>query len=101
LIHLQGPGCTAPFRLSLLSLALPSLGSGEYRRASGLTCALWALAGLRLAQRREYLAVGPLLLGGLGLKLAAEAAPVADLVPSASGPAETPVSRGWTSPARG
>ncbi len=59
----------------LLSLALlPGLGGGEYRGASGLACALWCLAGLRLVQRRESAAVGVLLLGGLGLKLALEAA---------------------------
>lgn len=59
----------------LLSLALlPGLGGGEYRGASGLACAVWALAGLHLAGRRESAPVGLVLLGGLGLKLAAEAA---------------------------
>lgn len=59
----------------LLSLALlPGLGVAEYRGASGLACALWALAGLRLIGRRESAGVGLLLLAGLGLKLAAEAA---------------------------
>ena len=58
----------------LLSLALlPRLGAGEYRGASGLACALWALAGLRLTGRRASAPTGLLLLGGLGLKLAAEA----------------------------
>ncbi|HEX9010588.1 MAG TPA: rhomboid family intramembrane serine protease [Holophagaceae bacterium] len=59
----------------LLSLVLlPGLGGGEYRGASGLACALWTLAGLHLACRRESATVGLLLLGGLGLKLAAEVA---------------------------
>lgn len=59
----------------LLSLALlPGLGGGEYRGASGLACALWALAGLQLAGRRASTPAGLLLLGALGLKLAAEAA---------------------------
>lgn len=59
----------------LLSLTLmPDLGVWEYRGASGLACALWALAGLQLAGRRASAPAGLLLLGGLGLKLAAEAA---------------------------
>lgn len=59
----------------LLSLLLlPALAGAEYRGASGLACALWALAGLRLAQRRESLPTGALLLGGLLVKLVAEAA---------------------------
>ncbi|WP_243317999.1 hypothetical protein [Geothrix paludis] len=55
-------------------LLLPSLGGGEYRGASGLACALWALAGLRLAGQQGSTPVGLLMLGGLGLKLGAEAA---------------------------
>lgn len=59
----------------LLSLALlPGLGDGQYRGASGLACALWAWAGLRLAARRESLAPGLLLLGGLAFKLSLESA---------------------------
>lgn len=58
----------------LLSLALmPDLGTGEYRGASGLACALWALAGLQLARRRASAPAGLLLLGALGAKLGAEA----------------------------
>lgn len=80
----------------LLSLALlPSLGSGEYRGASGLACALWALAGLRLAQRRESLPVGLLLLGGLGLKLAAEAALGACFLVRAEGWQGMPAAHLW------
>lgn len=59
----------------LLSLLLlPSLGAAQYRGASGLACALWALVGLRLAGRGESAPVGLLMLGGLGLKLGLEAA---------------------------
>jgi hypothetical protein len=59
----------------LLSLLLlPGLDGGQYRGASGLACLLWAWVGLRLASRRESLAAGLLMLGGLGLKLACEAA---------------------------
>jgi len=59
----------------LLSLLLlPGLGAAEYRGASGLACALWALVGLRLATRSASAPMGLLMLGGLGLKLAAEAA---------------------------
>jgi len=59
----------------LLSLLLlPFLGGGQYRGASGLACALWALVGLRLCPRRESASVGLLMLGGLALKLGAEAA---------------------------
>ncbi len=66
---------TALLLAPLLSLALlPGLGTGQYRGASGLACALWALVGLRLTLRRESQGVGLLLLGGLLLKLGAEAA---------------------------
>lgn len=59
----------------LLSLVLlPALGGDEYRGASGLACALWALVGLRLTQRRESASTGLLMLGGLALKLGSEAA---------------------------
>ena len=59
----------------LLSLLLlPSLAGAEYRGASGLACALWALAGLGNLLHRESTAVGALLLGGLTLKLVLEAA---------------------------
>lgn len=57
----------------LLSLLLlPSLGGHEYRGASGLACALWALAGLRLAVREASAPVGLVMLAGLLVKLAAE-----------------------------
>ncbi|HCZ32418.1 MAG TPA: rhombosortase [Holophagaceae bacterium] len=59
----------------LLSLLLlPSLAGAEYRGASGLACALWALAGLSHRLHRESTSVGALLLGGLALKLVLEAA---------------------------
>jgi membrane associated rhomboid family serine protease len=54
-------------------LLLPGLGQGQYRGASGLACVAWAWVGLRLVVRRES-AVGLVLLGGLALKLALEAA---------------------------
>lgn len=52
---------------------LPVLGEGTYRGASGLACALWAYQGLRGVVRRAD-PPALLLLGGLALKLAAEAA---------------------------
>lgn len=59
----------------LLSLfLLPTLGDGEYRGASGLACALWALTGLRMTSRRSSTSLGLLMLSGLALKLLAEAA---------------------------
>ena len=61
-----------PPALSLV--LLPGLGEATYRGASGLACALWALVGLRLTARRESGSVGLMMLGGLGLKLGAEAA---------------------------
>lgn len=66
----------APLGLApLLSLLLlPGLGGAEYRGASGLACALWALAGLHLARRRAGALPGGLMLGGLALKLVAETA---------------------------
>jgi membrane associated rhomboid family serine protease len=68
---LMGTLLLAPL-LSLL--LLPILGEGQYRGASGLACALWALVGLRLGQRRESASVGLLMLSGLALKLGTEAA---------------------------
>lgn len=59
----------------LLSLLLlPSLAGAPYRGASGLACALWALVGLRLAGRQDSRSIGLGMLGGLALKLGAEAA---------------------------
>ncbi|WP_243302488.1 rhombosortase [Geothrix oryzisoli] len=59
----------------LLSLLLlPTLGGAEYRGASGLACALWALVGLRLTERPESAPIGRWLLAGLTLKLGLEAA---------------------------
>lgn len=59
----------------LLSLLLlPGLGGDEYRGASGLACALWALVGLRLTRRQESTSTGLLMLAGLSLKLGSEAA---------------------------
>ena len=79
-----------------LSLAiLPGLGAGEYRGASGLACALWALAGLRLAGRRESAAVGLLMLAGLGIKLAAEAALGAGFLLRAEGWQTMPAAHLW------
>lgn len=57
--------------LSLLLLADPALG--QYRGASGLACILWAWVGMRLSFRRDSAAIGLLFLGGLLLKLGAEA----------------------------
>ncbi|MDP1830819.1 MAG: rhomboid family intramembrane serine protease [Geothrix sp.] len=57
----------------LLSLLLlPGLGADQYRGASGLACALWALVGLRQAGRRDSASIGLMMLGGLALKLGAE-----------------------------
>jgi rhomboid family GlyGly-CTERM serine protease len=57
----------------LLSLLLlPGLGQGEYRGASGLACAAWAWAGLRLLAVEDTTPAGRLMLGVLLLKLAAE-----------------------------
>ena len=79
-----------------LSLAiLPRLGAGEYRGASGLACALWALAGLHLAGRRESAAVGLLMLAGLGIKLAAEAALGAGFLLRAEGWQTMPAAHFW------
>lgn len=57
--------------LSLLLLADPALG--QYRGASGLACVLWAWVGIRLSFRRHSAAIALMLLGGLLLKLCAEA----------------------------
>jgi len=79
-----------------LSLAiLPGLGAGEYRGASGLACALWALAGLHLAGRRESAAVGLLMLAGLGIKLAAEAVLGAGFLLRAEGWQTMPAAHLW------
>jgi rhomboid family GlyGly-CTERM serine protease len=59
---------------TLSLLLLPGLGTGQYRGASGLACALWGMVGLRLAGRRESTPLGLLMLAGLLLKLGAEAA---------------------------
>lgn len=57
----------------LLSLLLlPSLDGGEYRGASGLACAFWALVGLRLALEEAPSPLGRVMLAGLLLKLVAE-----------------------------
>ncbi len=65
----------ALFMAPLLSLLLLStLDQGQYRGASGLACLFWAWVGLRLAVRRDSLAVGATLLGGLALKLSLEGA---------------------------
>jgi membrane associated rhomboid family serine protease len=58
----------------LLGLLLqPGLGQGQYRGASGLACVAWSWVGFRLVARRESVAMGLLLLGGLALKLTLEA----------------------------
>lgn len=85
-----------PVLAPLLSLLLmPDLGSGQYRGASGLACALWALVGLRLAQRRESATTGLLMLGGLALKLSAEAAFGVSLLASADGWRTLPRAHLW------
>lgn len=83
----RAPALARLFLLApLLSLLLlPGLGGGQYRGASGLACALWALAGLALIQRRESAATGALLLGGLALKVATEAALGTPLLARAAG----------------
>jgi len=80
----------------LLSLLLlPSLGGGEYRGASGLACAWWALVGLRLAGRRESRSVGWLMLSGLACKLAVEAALGAGFLLRPEGWSTLPVAHNW------
>jgi len=57
----------------LLSLALlPALEGGQYRGASGLACAAWAMVGLTLALGPGTRLKGALLLGPLALKLILE-----------------------------
>jgi len=86
LIALAIPGLLAPSKdrlriaLSFLVIApllslliLHQLGGGQYRGASGLACALWAVVGLRLARKQERPWLGALLLGLLSLKLILEA----------------------------
>ncbi len=70
-IRLLGVALLATPLLSLLLLADPALG--QYRGASGLACVLWAWVGMRLSFRRDSPSIGLLLLGGLLLKLSAEA----------------------------
>jgi len=70
-IQLLGVVLLAAPLLSLLLLADPALG--QYRGASGLACILWAWVGLRLSLRWDSATIGLLLLGGLLLKLGAEA----------------------------
>lgn len=80
----------------LLSLLLlPSLAGAEYRGASGLACALWALAGLGPLLRRESAAVGALLLGGLALKLILELALGAPFLARAEGWQSLPQAHLW------
>lgn len=58
----------------ILSLSLlPFLNGGSYCGASGLACAVWAFAGIKLAGRRDSASLGCLMLGLLGLKFAVEA----------------------------
>lgn len=99
---LLSPGDRRRAALALLFLApalslviLPRLGAGEYRGASGLACALWALAGLCLAGRRESASTGFLVLVGLALKLGAEAALGAGLVVRAEGWQTMPAAHLW------
>jgi membrane associated rhomboid family serine protease len=76
----------------LLSLLLlPGLGEGRYRGASGLGCALWAFAGLRLALPPGGRVVGLLLLGALGAKIVVEV--LLDLHPVAAGGGWVPMPR--------
>jgi rhomboid family GlyGly-CTERM serine protease len=80
----------------LLSLLLlPTLAGAEYRGASGLACALWALAGLGRLLQRESAAVGALLLGGLALKLVLEATLGAPFLARAEGWQSLPQAHLW------
>ncbi|WP_243322396.1 rhomboid family intramembrane serine protease [Geothrix sp. SG200] len=77
-------------------LLLPSLGGGEYRGASGLACALWALVGLRLAVRNES-ALGLMMLAGLLVKLAAETVVGGGVLLRAGGWSTLPAAHLWGS----
>ncbi|MCM2249983.1 MAG: rhomboid family intramembrane serine protease [Geothrix sp.] len=80
----------------LLSLLLlPSLAGAEYRGASGLACALWALAGLGHLLRRESASVGALLLSGLALKLVLELALGTPFLAQAEGWQSLPQAHVW------
>lgn len=80
----------------LLSLLLlPTLGGAEYRGASGLACALWALVGLSLLLRRKSASVAALLLGGLALKLVLEAVLGAPFLARAEGWQSLPQAHLW------
>jgi len=58
----------------LLGLALlPSLEGGSYDGLSGLACAAWAYAGLRLSLKENSFAFGAAMLGLLALKFMVEA----------------------------
>jgi membrane associated rhomboid family serine protease len=74
---------TALIAAPLLSLLLlPGLAEGQYRGASGLVCAVWAWAGLRLITRGEARTVGLAMLGGLACKLVLEGALGRGLLPA-------------------
>lgn len=79
--------------LSLLILV--SLGSAQYRGASGLACAAWAMAGAGLARGRRARAEGLALLGLLALKLALEAWSGAALLPGGPGWTSLPAAHRW------
>ncbi|WP_243384047.1 rhomboid family intramembrane serine protease [Geothrix alkalitolerans] len=78
-------------------LLLPSLGGGEYRGASGLVCALWALVGLRLAVRNESALLGLMLLASLLVKLAAETVVGGGVLLRADGWSTLPAAHLWGS----
>jgi len=80
----------------LLSLALlPGLGEAQYRGASGLACAAWALAGIQLARDRTSRLEGALLLGGLGLKVLLETFGGTSVLPSEPGWLSLPAAHQW------
>jgi rhomboid family GlyGly-CTERM serine protease len=76
-------------------LILPDLDGGQYRGASGLLCALWALVGLRLARRQNSPMVGILMLAALALKLTFETLAERGLLATDSAWQSLPVAHLW------
>lgn len=80
----------------VLGLAiLLHLGDAEYRGASGLACAAWALAGVHLARARESRMEGLVLLGLLSAKLLAEIVAGATFLPGGPGWVSLPAAHRW------
>jgi membrane associated rhomboid family serine protease len=93
--RLLGMALLAAPLLSLLLLG--TVGLGQYCGASGLACVLWAWVGIRLACRRESTFIGFLMLGGLLLKLGAEAALVGSFLIRPEGWQALPAAHLWGS----